>query len=134
MRLTAYTDYAMRTLIYLGVHRGRLVTIQDIAVLHGISKNHLTKVVHQLGRCGMVETVRGRNGGIRLRGEPNGINIGQVVRTTESDFEMAACFGSSANACANAPWCGLKGVLSVATGAYLSVLDRVTLADLIRAA
>ncbi|MBB3120694.1 RrF2 family transcriptional regulator [Pseudoduganella violacea] len=134
MRLTAYTDYAMRTLIYLGVHRGRLVTIQDIAVLHGISKNHLTKVVHQLGRCGMVETVRGRNGGIRLRGEPHGINIGQVVRTTESDFEMAACFGSSANACANAPWCGLKGVLSAATGAYLSVLDRVTLADLIRAA
>ncbi|NVD99349.1 Rrf2 family transcriptional regulator [Massilia sp. BJB1822] len=134
MRLTAYTDYAMRTLIYLGVHRGRLVTIQDIAVLHGISKNHLTKVVHQLGRCGMVETVRGRNGGIRLRGEPSGINIGQVVRTTESDFEMAACFGSSANACANAPWCGLKGVLSAATGAYLSVLDRVTLADLIRAA
>lgn len=134
MRLTAYTDYAMRTLIYLGVHRGRLVTIQDIAVLHGISKNHLTKVVHQLGRCGMVETVRGRNGGIRLRGEPHGINIGQVVRTTESDFEMAACFGSSANACANAPWCGLKGVLSAATGAYLSVLDSVTLADLIRTA
>ncbi len=134
MRLTAYTDYAMRTLIYLGVHRGRLVTIQDIAVLHGISKNHLTKVVHQLGRSGMVETVRGRNGGIRLRGEPAGINIGQVVRTTESDFEMAACFSSSATPCANSPWCGLKGVLSAATGAYLSVLDRVTLADLIRVA
>src|SRR4051794_13327970 len=92
MRLTAYTDYALRTLIYLGHHRERLVTIQDIADLHGISKNHLMKVVHQLGLNGLVDTVRGRNGGLRLKHDPAAINIGAVVRGTETDFYMAECF------------------------------------------
>ena len=92
MRLTSYTDYALRTLIFLGMNRDRLVTIQDIADLHGISKNHLMKVVHQLGVTGMVDTVRGRNGGLRLKREPADINIGEVVRNTETDFYMAECF------------------------------------------
>ena len=131
MRLTAYTDYTLRTLMYLGLNRDRLVTIQDIADLHGISKNHLMKVVHQLGLSGMVETIRGRNGGLKLNKEPAAINIGEVVRNTETDFFMAECFNRDSNACVYAPSCILKGVLSSATAAYLKVLDGVTLDDLI---
>ncbi len=132
MRLTSYTDYTLRTLMYLGMNRDRLVTIQDIAELHGISKNHLMKVVHQLGLSGMVETVRGRNGGLKLKKEPAEINIGAVVRNTETDFFMAECFDRASNACVYAPSCILKGVLRTATEAYLAVLDGATLEDLIR--
>ncbi len=131
MRLTSYTDYALRTLIFLGMNRDRLVTIQDIADLHGISKNHLMKVVHQLGVTGMVDTVRGRNGGLRLKKEPADINIGVVVRNTETDFYMAECFDPGNVGCAYAASCALKGVLNAATAAYLKVLDGVTLADVL---
>lgn len=132
MRLTSYTDYTLRTLIYLAGNRERLATIQDIAELHGISKNHLMKVVHQLGLSGLVETVRGRNGGLRLKREPGDINIGQVVRATETDFDMAECFDRASNTCVYAPACMLKSVLHTATKAYLTVLDGVTLADLVK--
>ena len=132
MRLTAYTDYALRTLMHLGINRDRLVTIQDIADLHGISKNHLMKVAHQLGLSGMVETVRGRNGGLKLNREPADINIGEVVRKTETDFFMAECFDRKKDQCAYLPSCELKEVLRSATAAYLDVLDGVTLDDLIR--
>ncbi len=131
MRLTSYTDYALRSLIFLGLNRDRLVTIQDIADLHGISKNHLMKVVHQLGVSGMVETVRGRHGGLRLGREPADINIGEVVRYTETDFYMAECFNPDNVGCAYSASCTLKGVLGAATAAYLQVLDGVTLADML---
>jgi Rrf2 family nitric oxide-sensitive transcriptional repressor len=131
MRLTSYTDYALRTLIFLGLNRDRLVTIQDIAQLHGISKNHLMKVVHQLGVNGFVDTVRGRNGGMRLKREPGDINIGDVVRNTETDFYMAECFDPDNVGCAYSASCTLKGVLGEATKAYLKVLDGVTLADML---
>jgi Rrf2 family nitric oxide-sensitive transcriptional repressor len=131
MRLTSYTDYALRSLIFLGLNRDRLVTIQDIADLHGISKNHLMKVIHQLGVSGMVETVRGRNGGLRLGREPADINIGEVVRHTETDFYMAECFDPGNVGCAYSASCTLKGVLHAATAAYLKVLDGVTLADML---
>ena len=132
MKLTDYTDYTLRTLMYLGYNRDRLVTIQDIADLHGISKNHLMKVVHQLGLSGMVETVRGRNGGIKLNKEPADINIGVVVRNTETDFDMAECFDRENNSCVYSPSCTLKGVLGSATAAYLAVLDGVTLDDILK--
>ncbi len=132
MRLTTYTDYALRTLMYLAGHRDRLVTIAEIAEVHGISKNHLMKVVYQLGQTGMVETVRGRNGGLRLNREPAEINIGEVVRITETDFQMAECFDPSGNQCLYSPECALKEVLQSATAAYLNKLDRVTLATLTR--
>lgn len=132
MRLTAYTDYTLRTLMHLGLNRNKLVTIQDIANIHGISKNHLMKVVHQLGLTGMVETVRGRNGGLRLNKEPAAINIGEVVRNTETDFFMAECFSPGNFQCRYASDCTLKGVLHAATAAYLEVLDGVTLEDLIK--
>jgi len=131
MRLTAYTDYTLRTLIYLALHRERLVTIQEIAEFHDISKNHLTKIVHQLGMSEMVDTVRGRHGGLKLKLEPGSINIGDVVRSTESDFYMAECFDPANNTCSYAEACRLKGVLNSATNAYLAVLDGVSLEDLI---
>ncbi|MFZ6759116.1 RrF2 family transcriptional regulator [Undibacterium sp. Ji50W] len=131
MRLTAFTDYTLRTLIYLAQHKDRLVTIQEIAELHSISKSHLTKVVHQLGMSNKVETIRGRHGGLKLNLPPEKINIGEVVRDTESDFYMAECFDRDSNTCTYAGACNLKGVLSKATASYLAVLDAVTLADLV---
>jgi Rrf2 family nitric oxide-sensitive transcriptional repressor len=133
MRLTAYTDYTLRTLMFLALNQDRLVTIQDIAQAHGISKNHLMKVVHQLGMSGMVETVRGRNGGLRLKKSASEINVGAVVRHTETDFFMAECFNSASNTCVYSQACALKGVLGAATEAYLAVLDAVTLGQLINA-
>ena len=127
MRLTSYTDYALRTLMYLAINRDQLATIQDIADAHGIAKNHLTKVVHHLGVLGLIDTVRGRNGGLRLGREPEDINIGDVVRQTETDFHMAACFDPQGEGCAYSAACELKGVLGEATAAFLRVLDDVTL-------
>lgn len=127
MRLTSYTDYALRTLMYLAINRDHLATIQDIADTHGIAKNHLTKVVHHLGVLGLIDTVRGRNGGLRLGREPEEINIGDVVRQTETDFHMASCFGAEGGDCAYSAGCELKGVLGEATAAFLRVLDNVTL-------
>ena len=132
MRLTTYTDYALRTLMYLAANRDRLVTIKDIADTHDIAKNHLTKVVHQLGILGFVESLRGRNGGVKLGKEPGQINIGTVVRSTEPDFYMAECFDPKKNHCILSTDCVLKGVLYTATNAYLAVLDGVTLEDLMK--
>lgn len=131
MRLTSFTDYTLRSLIYLGLHRDALVTIQEIADLHAISKNHLTKVIHQLGVSGLVETVRGRNGGLRLGKAPEDINIGAVVRQSESDFFMAECFDTDHNTCVLDGNCYLKVKLKEATEAYLQVLDGLTLARLL---
>ena len=130
MRLTTYTDYALRVLMYLAANRNRLVTVQDIANAHDIAKNHLTKVVHQLGILGFVESLRGRNGGLLLGKEPAQICIGDVVRSTEPDFYMAECFDPDKNRCIMSSACILKDTLYSATQAYLAVLDSVTLADL----
>lgn len=132
MRLTTYTDYALRTLMYLAANRDRLVTIQDIAVAHDIAKNHLTKVVHHLGILGLVGSLRGRNGGLKLGKEPGQINIGAVVRSTEPDFFMAECFNPEKSRCIMKAACILKDALHTATNAYLAVLDGVTLEDLMK--
>jgi Rrf2 family nitric oxide-sensitive transcriptional repressor len=121
----------LRTLIYLGMNRERLATIQDIADLHSISRNHLMKVVYQLGLAGYIETVRGRNGGMRLKREPADINIGELVRNTESDFFMAECFDRANNTCPLTADCRLKSALGEATRAFLAVLDQVTLAEVL---
>lgn len=131
MRLTSFTDYTLRSLMYLGMHRDKLSTIQEIADLHGISKNHLTKVIHQLGASGLVETVRGRHGGLRLNREPEDINIGDVVRDSESDFHIAECFAPEPGSCHFLRDCALKHKLGDATQAFLAVLDGVTLADIL---
>lgn len=131
MRLTDYTDYALRTLMYLGGHRDRLVTIDEIAADHGISRNHLAKVVCQLAMSGLVQTVRGRAGGMRLGRPPEDILIGAVVRITEPDFTMVECFDETTNRCRLSPVCVLKRTLGQATRAFLAELDRISLADVL---
>jgi Rrf2 family transcriptional regulator, nitric oxide-sensitive transcriptional repressor len=130
MRLTAYTDYTLRTLIYLALRPDRLATIAEIAAAYRISTNHLMKVVHQLALAGDVATLRGQHGGLRLARPAAVINIGAVVRRTEPDWELAACFGSGPG-CVIAQHCVLAGALDEALAAFMAVLDRYTLADLV---
>ena len=132
MRLTRYTDYALRTLMYLGLRPDDISTIEDIAGHYGISRNHLMKIVHRLGRAGLVETVRGRGGGLRLGRAPDKIGIGDVVRLTEDDLALVECFDADTNRCVIAGGCVLQGVLHEALDAFLSALDGYTLADLLR--
>ncbi|MGD6960316.1 RrF2 family transcriptional regulator [Rossellomorea aquimaris] len=133
MRLTLYTDYSLRVLIFLASKpKEELSNIKEIADAYSISKNHLMKVTYELGKNGLIETIRGRNGGIKLAQSPEDINIGKLVRTTEEDFHLVECFDAKNNSCVITPVCGLKHVLGKALNAYLSVLDEYTLADLIR--
>jgi Rrf2 family nitric oxide-sensitive transcriptional repressor len=131
MRLTLWTDYAFRTLIYVGIKGDELSTIADIADSFGISKSHLMKIVNGLEQRGYLETVRGRNGGIRLKRMPAQVGVGAVVRDTEEDLAVIGCLGES-NFCSIERCCVLKSVLREATQAFLRVLDEYTLADLIR--
>lgn len=133
MRLTLHTDYALRTLIYLGLRRDRRVSIREIATAHRISENHLVKVVHKLGRGGFVETTRGKGGGLRLARPPEQIRIGDVVRFTEEDMALAACFQApgEGGGCALINVCRLQSLLGEALGAFMAVLDGQTLADLL---
>lgn len=130
MRLTLYTDYSLRVLLYLGMKDSeKLSTIQEIADAYNISKNHLMKVTHDLGQLGLIETIRGRGGGIRLNVDPKEINIGQVVRHTEEDFHIVECFDKDNNLCKISPSCQLKHALQESMIAFVAVLDKYTLAD-----
>jgi Rrf2 family nitric oxide-sensitive transcriptional repressor len=130
MRLTFYSDYSLRLLMYCAVHHGNLVTIQDVADAYGISKNHLMKVAFELGRKGYLDTVRGRGGGLRLARAPDKIRLGDVVRQMEEDFTMVECFDSKTNRCVITGPCRLRHALTRALKAYFAVLDEYTLADL----
>ena len=130
MRLTLYTDYSLRVLVYLATKpKAELSNIKEIAEIYNISKNHLMKVTYELGKMNVIETIRGRNGGIRLAKAPEEINIGDIVRKTEEDFHLVECFDKENNQCVISPACGLKHVLNKALQAYLEVLDQYTLAD-----
>lgn len=130
MHITRYTDYSIRVLIYLALQEERLATIQQIASSYDISKNHLMKVVHQLTLKGYIESIRGKNGGLRLHRKPEDINIGVLVRETEQDLNLVECF-SSDNQCCITPVCGLKNILAEALKAFLETLDQYTLADIL---
>jgi Rrf2 family transcriptional regulator, nitric oxide-sensitive transcriptional repressor len=130
MRLTFYSDYSLRLLMYAAVKHSKLVTIKEVADAYGISKNHLMKVAFELGRKGYLETVRGRGGGLRLARPPDQINLGEVVRAMEEDFTMVECFDPKTNSCVISGPCRLRGALSRALKAYFAVLDEYTLADL----
>lgn len=132
MRLTMYTDFSLRVLIYLGAKGfGEKATVQEISDTYGISKNHLTKVAHELGKMGLIETIRGRGGGIRLKVAPELISVGELVRKTEDDFYVVECFNSASNSCILSPACRLKDALRAALVAYFEVLDGYTIADFI---
>ena len=126
MKLTLFTDYSMRVLLYLALRPERLCSIAEVAHAYGISQNHLMKVVNDLARSGYIETTRGRGGGIRLRKRPADINICALVRHTEGGFDLVDC-----DDCIVAPACRLTGILKEALRAFLSVLDRYTLVELV---
>ena len=132
MNLTSYTDYALRVLIYLGVQPDyKLSNIKHISSVYNISFHHLSKVVYDLGKLGLITTVRGRNGGIKLAENPEMINIGELVRHTERPNILVECFDEESNSCKISPVCRLKGILHEALNAYFQVLDQYTLKDLI---
>lgn len=130
MRLTTYTDYSLRVLMFLALHPGRTVTVAEIAAVYGISGAHLNKVVQSLALAGDIATLRGRNGGIRLARSPEAINLAAVVRRTEPDMDLAPCFAGN-GACVLDKCCLLEGALRRAGQAFLAELGRSTLADLI---
>jgi Rrf2 family nitric oxide-sensitive transcriptional repressor len=134
MRLTLHTDYALRVLVFAGLKGGDLVTINEIADCYGISKNHLTKVVHQLGRAGYLETVRGKYGGLRLMRRPEDIALGDFIRETEEDFALARCLRPEGDdECRLNASCLARHALGEATQSFFASLNRYTLADMLEA-
>ncbi|OHC68061.1 MAG: BadM/Rrf2 family transcriptional regulator [Rhodocyclales bacterium GWA2_65_20] len=131
MKLTTFSDYTLRVLMFLALNRDRLATIPEIAAAYGISENHLMKVVHQLARAGVVESVRGKGGGVRLAREPEAIRLGQIVRVSEGNAPIVECLSADAGACRIAPACRLSAVLVRAFDALYATLDDYTLADLV---
>lgn len=131
MRLTSFTDYSLRVLIYLAAEPQRRATIAEIANAFQVSENHLTKVVHFLGKSGWLANVRGKGGGLALAKSPEQVIVGHVVRDTEGVPLPAECFSVEGGHCSIAPICQLRDVLGEAVNAFYLVLDAYTLADLV---
>lgn len=127
MHLTQFSDYGLRLVLYLACHPGRLVSVDEVGQAYGISRHHLVKVVGALTELGVIESQRGRGGGMRLAMAPEAINVGWLVRRTEPHFKLVECFDLETNTCPIAPACGLKGALHRAQQAFLQVLDGYTL-------
>ena len=131
MRLTNFTDFALRLLMYAAVHEDRLITIEEASEVYNISRAHLMKVTNTLTRGGLLKAVRGRSGGLALAKPPRKIRLGDVVRATEPDFALVECFDSGGSDCRIERVCALKRVLAQALEAFIATLDRYTLADLV---
>lgn len=132
MRITRYTDYSLRVLLFVALKDKQISTIGEIADAYGISKNHLRKVVHELSVKGYLMASRGKNGGMYLKGRPEDINIGALVRDLEPDLEIVECFGES-QSCVLTPACDLKKAFHNALQAFFECLEKYTLADLLPA-
>ena len=132
MQLTIFTDYGLRSLMYLAAHRDRMCSVREIAAYYGISRNHLVKVVHHLGQIGYVDSVKGKGGGIRLACDPAKLKLGDVVRALEPSMDMVECFNRDTNTCRITGSCQLKHYLSEAKGAFISTLNAYTLADTVK--
>jgi len=132
MRLTAFTDYCLRTLIFAALKGEALTTIDEIAEHHNINRNHLVKVVFRLGQLGYLQTSRGKGGGIRLASEASRLSLGKLVRQTEQDFALVECFPGRDCLCVIEPACVLKNALRSALEAFFAVLDQYTIADLVK--
>ncbi|TPI45530.1 MULTISPECIES: Rrf2 family transcriptional regulator [unclassified Mesorhizobium] len=129
MRLTSFSDYALRMLMYTAAAGSRLITIEEVARTFNVSKTHLNKVANTLTRGGYMKAIRGRSGGLILGRRPEMIRIGDVVRLTEPDFALVECFATG-NRCVLTASCKLSGMFHEATASFLNVLDRYTLADI----
>jgi Rrf2 family transcriptional regulator, nitric oxide-sensitive transcriptional repressor len=132
MKLTQYSDLGLRLMMYLAHRYGEPVTIQEMSDRFAVSKNHMVKISHQLTNSGLIDSTRGRNGGVSLAGPPESISVEQVLRATEDNFDLVECFNASQNNCVMADVCKLSGVLDTALAAFFSVLRQATLADLVK--
>lgn len=130
MKLTAYSNFALRSLQLAALRAPELTRVDEVAKAHGLSRAHITKIVHELGRAGVIETVRGRGGGFRLARPADRITVGEVVRITEGPVELVECFNPSTNTCPLLGLCHLSVKLREATAAFFAVLDKVTIADI----
>jgi Rrf2 family nitric oxide-sensitive transcriptional repressor len=131
MQLTMFSDFGLRTALYLAVHNDRLVSVEEISQAYSISRAHLVKVVQRLTEIGIVEAVRGRGGGMRLAKAPGEVRLGDLVRATEPNLNLVECFDVEANTCPIAPACGMKGALQRAGAAFIASLNEQTLADFV---
>jgi len=131
MRLTTFTDYCLRVLIYAGLKDGELATIDEITERYGINRNHVVKVVFRLGQLGYLETIRGKGGGFRLAKDPAKVNLSTLVRETEEDLAIVECFQEQGCACVIEPACVLRKALREALDAFFATLERYTLAYLL---
>ena len=132
MRLTRQTNYAIRILMYCASNDGRLSRIPEIAEAYSVSELFLFKILQPLVEAGLVETVRGRNGGVKLGKPADQINLFDVVRVTEESFAMAECFENDAAECPLIDSCALNSALREALGAFFAVLEKHTIADLVK--
>ena len=130
MRLTSYTNYALRSLQLAALKTPALVRVDDVVKVHGLARPHIVKIVHALGRAGLIETQRGRGGGFRLARPAAEITVGEVVRLTEGPLDIVECFNRATNTCPLIGICRLSRALQDATRAFLDVLDGVTVADI----
>ncbi len=132
MRLTLQSDYALRVLMYAGIKEEKLSTIPEIVACFEISRGHVMKVVHRLGQLGYLETIRGKGGGIRLARKPGEISVGAVIRDMEVELGVLGCLREGSGYCPIETCCVLRGALRDATSAFLAVLDRYTLDELVK--
>ncbi|MGA7750802.1 MAG: Rrf2 family transcriptional regulator, partial [Gallionella sp.] len=131
MKLTQYSDLGLRMLMYLALRYENTSTIQEVSVRFAVSKNHMVKISHQLTKSGLVESTRGRTGGVRLARPPEDISVEEALYATEDNFDLVECFGSD-NHCIITDVCKLSGTLNNAREAFFSVLRQVSLADLVK--
>jgi len=131
MRITAYSNYALRTLMYSALKGDELSRVKDIAAAYNISKAHLVKCVHQLGQWGYLDNYRGRNGGFKLAKAPADITVGEILRKTEDGFDLVECFVPATSTCPLTGLCELSLTFQKALAAFLEVVDDVTVEDLI---
>lgn len=130
MKLTSYTNYALRSLQLAALKSPDLVRVDDVARIHNLSRPHIMKIVHELGRAGYLETVRGRGGGFRLARPPEDIVVGEVVRMTEGPLDVVECFNPEKNTCPLMGICILSKKMQEATAAFMAVLDDLTIAQI----
>lgn len=130
MKLTAYSNYALRSLQLAALRAPGLARVDDVVRVHGLARPHIVKIVHELGRAGLLVTRRGRGGGFRLGRPADAITVGEVLRLTEGKMTLVECFNPTTNTCPLIGVCRLSRALGEATAAFLSVLDRLSIADI----